>query len=182
MVFNESERVAVFIDGQALYSIQKNLKLEIDFKKFLGLFRDQARLVRAFYYATIADGDAHVGIEKLIDWLDYNGFSIRRVPRSNAGENPLVRRRSLTPVSIEIAVEAMSMTGHMDHCVILSFDPDLAAVLLAMSLDGKRVTILGSLSPEVPITTPDELRRLADQFVDLKTLLPSVSRSSPHAD
>jgi hypothetical protein len=44
------ERVAVFIDGANLYAASRALGFDVDYKNLLAYFRQQAYLVRAYYY------------------------------------------------------------------------------------------------------------------------------------
>jgi len=59
---------------------RKGLGFDIDFKRFLAEFETRGTLVRAYYYTTIAE-DAELQTSRpLIDWLDYNGFTVRAKP------------------------------------------------------------------------------------------------------
>ena len=70
-----SERLALFIDGLSLHHTAKALNFSIDFKRFLAEFRTRGVLVRAYYYTIIAE-EFHT-TRPLIDWLDYNGFTVK---------------------------------------------------------------------------------------------------------
>ena len=80
MHFYPTERIALFIDGANLYATAKSLGFDIDYKRLLGLFRQKGQLVRALYYTALAEEQEYSSIRPLIDWLDYNGFSMVTKP------------------------------------------------------------------------------------------------------
>ena len=103
MHFYSSERIALFIDGANLYATAKTLGFDIDYKRLLTFFRSKGQLVRALYYTALAEEQEYSSIRPLIDWLDYNGFTMVTKPtkeftdstgRRNAGSLPAVATRS----------------------------------------------------------------------------------------
>ena len=114
------ERTALFVDGANLHYAARSLGLNIDYRRLLERFAAEGRLVRAYYYTALFDEAEYSPIRPLIDWLDYNGYSLvtkrareftdahgnRRVKStvecarltgtSAAGESPAGRRRQAT--------------------------------------------------------------------------------------
>ena len=82
MVLNihDDEKVALFIDGANLYAAARGLGFDIDYKRLLELFRRQGRLVRALYYTALIEAQEYSPIRPLVDWLDYNGFTMVTKP------------------------------------------------------------------------------------------------------
>ena len=80
MHFYPEERIALFIDGANLHSTAKNLNFDIDYKRLYDFFASRARLLRAFYYTAMLDDQEYSPLRPLIDWLDYNGFSLITKP------------------------------------------------------------------------------------------------------
>src|SRR3989337_2206730 len=80
MHFYQTERTALFIDGANLYATAKSLGFDIDYKRLLGLFREKGQLVRALYYTALAEDQEYSSIRPLIDWLDYNGYTMVTKP------------------------------------------------------------------------------------------------------
>src|SRR5207245_10211602 len=78
--FFESERVALFIDGANLYSAARALGFDIDYRRLLKVFRDKGRMVRAYYYTALVEDQEYSPIRPLIDWLDYNGYTMVTEP------------------------------------------------------------------------------------------------------
>src|ERR1700744_3312311 len=76
MTFYPTDRIALFIDGANLYSAAKALNFDIDYKKLLEEFRKRGVLVRAYYYTAIIEDQEYSPLRPLVDWLDYNGFTM----------------------------------------------------------------------------------------------------------
>src|SRR6266850_3767730 len=71
-----SNKIALFIDGANLYATAKTLGFDIDYKRLLKEFQSRGTLVRAFYYTAIIEDQEYSSIRPLIDWLDYNGYTV----------------------------------------------------------------------------------------------------------
>jgi len=72
---NSAEKLALFLDGQNLHFTARGLGFNIDFKRLLAEFKARGVLVRAYYYTIIAEDFQTT--RPFIDWLDYNGFTVR---------------------------------------------------------------------------------------------------------
>jgi len=66
----------LFIDGANLYATAKALGFDIDYKRLLTDFQNVGTLVRAFYYTAIIEGSGISSIRPLVDWLDYNSYTV----------------------------------------------------------------------------------------------------------
>ena len=60
----------------SLYSAAKALGFDIDYRKLLEEFRKRGVLVRAYYYTALVENEEYSPIRPLVDWLDYNGYSL----------------------------------------------------------------------------------------------------------
>lgn len=174
MKFYPNERVAVFIDGANLYATAKSLGFDIDYKKLLIKFSNISHLVRANYYTAIAESEEYSSIRPLVDWLDYNGFTIVTKPIKEFYDS-MGRRKVKGSMDIELAIDAMALADHIDHMVLFSGDGDFKRLAEAMQRKGKRVTVISTISTHPPMVS-DELRRQADQFVDLTELAGEICR------
>lgn len=174
MHFYENERVALFIDGANLYATSKSLGFDIDYKRLLAHFRQKGHLVRALYYTALAEDQEYSSIRPLIDWLDYNGFSMVTKPTKEFTDAS-GRRKIKGNMDIELAVDAMRLAENLDHIVLFSGDGDFRSLVAAVQQMGKRVTVVSTLQTQPPMVA-DELRRQADQFVDLADLESLVCR------
>ena len=72
----KTEKIALFIDGVNLYATAKSLGFDIDYKRLLREFQSRGYLLRAFYYTAVIEDQEYSSIRPLIDWLDYNGYSV----------------------------------------------------------------------------------------------------------
>ena len=71
-----TEKIALFIDGANLYATAKTLGFDIDYKRLLREFQSRGYLLRAFYYTAVIEDQEYSSIRPLIDWLDYNGYTV----------------------------------------------------------------------------------------------------------
>ncbi len=170
----ESERIALFIDGANLYATAKSLGFDIDYKRLLKEFQSRGRLVRAFYYTALVEDQEYSSIRPLIDWLDYNGYAVVTKPTKEFVDS-LGRRKVKGNMDIELAVNAMEMAPHIDHMVLFSGDGDFRSLVEAMQRKGVRVSVVSTITTHPPMVA-DELRRQADEFVDLIHLAAKVGR------
>ncbi len=174
MLFYPDEKIGLFIDGANLYATAKALGFDIDYKRMLGLFRKRARLVRAIYYTALMDDADYSPIRPLIDWLDYNGFMVRTKPAREFTDS-MGRRKIKGSMDVELAVEAMQLAETLDHIVLFSGDGDFRSLVEALQKRGRRVSVVSTLATRPPMVS-DELRRQADQFIDLADLRSELGR------
>lgn len=174
MHFYSSERIALFIDGANLYATAKSLGFDIDYKRLLAFFRGKGQLVRALYYTALAEEQEYSSIRPLIDWLDYNGFTMVTKPTKEFTDST-GRRKVKGNMDIELAVDAMRLSDALDHIVLFSGDGDFRSLVSALQQKGKRVSIVSTLQTQPPMVA-DELRRQADQFIDLADLETQICR------
>ncbi len=169
-----TDRLALFIDGANLYSATKALNADLDFKKMVDAFREKAVLVRAYYYTAVTEGEEFSPIRPLIDFLGYNGFSMvtKPVKRFTDAQG---HTRTKGNMDIEIAVDMLELAPRIDHAILFSGDGDFRRLVQAMQAGGVRVTVVSTLKSQPPMIA-DELRRQADDFVDLVDLLQDYGR------
>jgi uncharacterized LabA/DUF88 family protein len=174
MHFYQNERIGLFIDGANLYATAKSLGFDIDYKRLLVLFRQKGVLVRALYYTAIAEDQEYSSIRPLIDWLDYNGFTMVTKPTKEFTDAS-GRRKIKGNMDIELSVDAMRLAESLDHIVLFSGDGDFRSLVAALQQMGKRVSVVSTLQTQPPMVA-DELRRQADIFVDLADLEQLIGR------
>jgi len=174
MLIYPQERLALFIDGINLYWSARALGFDIDYKKLLGFFSGKGRVVRANYYTALNEDQEYSPIKPLIDWLDYNGYTVVTKPLKEIGD-PSGRRKARGSMDIEIAVDMMGLADRVDHAVLFSGDADFRRLVEAVQRKGVRVSVVSTIRAQPPLVA-DELRRQADQFVDLVDLGPQVAR------
>ncbi len=160
-----TDRIALFIDGANLYSAARALNVDLDFKKLVASFRDQAVLVRAYYYTAVIEGEEFSPIRPLVDWLGYNGFSVvtKPIKRFTDAQG---HTRTKGNMDVEIAVDMIEMAPHLDHMVLFSGDGDFRRLVQAVQARGVRVTVVSTMKSQPPMIA-DDLRRQADDYIDL---------------
>ena len=169
-----SNKIALFIDGANLYATSKTLGFDIDYKRLLKEFQSRGDLVRAFYYTAIIEDQEFSSIRPLIDWLDYNGFTVV-TKAAKEFVDPSGRRKVKGNMDIELAIDAMELAQHIDQMVLFSGDGDFRSLVEAVQRHGVRVTVVSTISSQPPMIA-DELRRQADVFIDLVELRSRIGR------
>src|SRR6201988_5510869 len=114
MIFYPEERIAIFIDGANLYSAARGLAFDIDYKRLLDLFSTKGRLIRAFYYTALVEDQEYSPIRPLVDWLDYNGYTMVTKPTKEITDAP-GRPQIQGNMDIERTGDARPLVGHPDH-------------------------------------------------------------------
>ncbi|HIJ37800.1 MAG TPA: NYN domain-containing protein [Rhodospirillaceae bacterium] len=181
MVFYSQERVGLFIDGSNLYAAARALNFDIDYKRLLELFAKKGRLIRAFYYTALVEDQEYSPIRPLVDWLDYNGYTMVTKPTKEFTD-ATGRRKIKGNMDIELAIDVMEMAQYLDHVVLFSGDGDFRRLVEAVQRKGVRVTVVSTVRSQPPMVA-DELRRQADTFVELLDLEEAIARSTPpHRD
>ena len=175
MNFYPQERIAIFIDGSNLYSAARALGFDIDYKSLLDLFSAQGRLVRAFYYTALVEDQEYSPIRPLVDWLDYNGYTLVTKPTKEFTD-AMGRRKIKGNMDIELAIDVMEMAKKVDHIVLFSGDGDFRRLIEAVQREAVRVSVVSTLRSSPPMVA-DELRRQADTFIELQDLAPQISRA-----
>jgi uncharacterized LabA/DUF88 family protein len=171
---SSSNKLALFIDGANLYATAKTLGFDIDYKRLLKEFQSRGTLVRAFYYTAIIEDQEFSSIRPLLDWLDYNGFTVVTKPTKEFIDAS-GRRKVKGNMDIELAVDAMELAEHVDEIVLFSGDGDFRSLVEAVQRRGVRVTAISTISSQPPMIA-DELRRQADVFTDLVELKSKIGR------
>ena len=173
-MFYRDERLALFIDGSNLYAAAKALGFDIDYKLLRSEFVRRGKLVRAFYYTALLEDQEYSPIRPLVDWLDYNGFSMVTKPAKEFIDS-MGRRKVKGNMDIELAVDAMEMADRIDHMVLFSGDGDFRPLVEGIQRKGVRVSVVSTIRSQPPMIA-DELRRQADNFIELEELKDVIGR------
>jgi len=176
MNFYPQERIALFIDGSNLYAAAKALGFDIDYKRLLTLFSAKGQLMRAYYYTALMEDQEYLPIRPLVDWLDYNGYTMVTKPTKEFTD-ATGRRKIKGNMDMELAIDMLEMAEHLDHIVLFSGDGDFRRLVEAVQRRGVRVTVVSTFRSSPPMVA-DELRRQADMFVELSELESVIARQS----
>jgi uncharacterized LabA/DUF88 family protein len=173
-MFYPQERVAIFIDGANLYAAARGLGFDIDYKRLLDLFASKGRLMRAFYYTALIEDQEYSPLRPLVDWLDYNGYTMVTKPTKEYTD-AMGRRKIKGNMDIELAIDMLDMAQYLDHAVLFSGDGDFRRLVEAVQRRGVRVSVVSTLRSQPPMAA-DDLRRQADTFIELQDLAPQIMR------
>jgi uncharacterized LabA/DUF88 family protein len=173
-MFDPREKIALFIDGANLYATSRSLGFDIDYRKLLDSFNKKGYLLRAYYYTALVEDQEYSSIRPLIDWLDYNGYRVVTKPAKEFTDST-GRRKIKGNMDIELAIDAFELSDVVDHYVIFSGDGDFRTLVEALQRRGRKVSIISTMSSQPPMIS-DDLRRQADQFIDLMSLKDEIGR------
>lgn len=179
-MFYRDERLALFIDGSNLYSAAKALGFDIDYKLLRQEFIRRGKMLRAFYYTALLENDEYSPIRPLVDWLNYNGFTMVTKPAKEFTDS-MGRRKVKGNMDVELAVDAMELAPHVDHIVLFSGDGDFRPLVESLQRQGVRVSVVSTIRSQPPMIA-DELRRQADNFIELEDLRDVVGRPQREND
>mmetsp|Transcript_28501 Transcript_28501/g.53462 ORF Transcript_28501/g.53462 Transcript_28501/m.53462 type:complete len:191 (+) Transcript_28501:5593-6165(+) len=173
-MFYKDERLALFIDGSNLYAAAKALGFDIDYKLLRQEFMRRGKLLRAFYYTALLENDEYSPIRPLVDWLNYNGFTMVTKPAKEYTDS-MGRRKVKGNMDIELAVDAMELAPRVDHIVLFSGDGDFRPLIESLQRQGVRVSVVSTIRSQPPMISND-LRRQADNFIELDDLKDVIGR------
>ncbi|MBY0566933.1 MAG: NYN domain-containing protein [Hyphomonadaceae bacterium] len=173
-MIHPDEKVIVLIDGANLHSTMKTLSFDMDYRKLHDVFSGLGRFVRANYYTAMVEEQDFSPIRPLVDWLDYNGYSVVTKPAKEYTDTN-GRRRYKGDMDIEIAVDLLQAADYADHAFLFSGDGDFVAAIEAAKRKGLRVTVVSTIKSNPPMAS-DEIRRAADNFLDLTELTSLIGR------
>ncbi len=174
MNFYPQEQIGLFIDGANLYAAARALGIDIDYKRLLEEFASKGRLVRSFYYTALVEDQEYSPIRPLVDWLDYNGYTMVTKPTKEFTDST-GRRKIKGNMDIELAIDVMEMAPYLDHVVLFSGDGDFRRLVEAVQRKGVRVSVVSTVRSSPPMVA-DELRRQADSFLELQDLASRIAR------
>jgi uncharacterized LabA/DUF88 family protein len=122
------EKTALFIDGASLHFTAKQLGFDIDFKRLLAEFHSRGSLLRAYYYTSIIEDAEFTAMRPLIDWLDYNGFTVVAKPTKtieHADGGRSLRRH----IGVDLVVDVLDIVEHVNRIVLFSGDRDFCRLV-----------------------------------------------------
>lgn len=178
-MFDQREKIALFIDGANLYATARSLDFDIDYRRMLEYFGSKSYLLRAYYYTALVEDQEYSSIRPLIDWLDYNGYSVV-TKTAKEFTDASGRKKVKGNMDIELCIDAMELSDTVDHLVLFSGDGDFRYLVETLQKKGRKVSVVSTVSTKPPMIS-DDLRRQADNFIDLTTLRKEFGRDLKEA-
>ena len=173
-MFYKDDRLAIFIDGSNLYAASRALGFDIHYKLLRQEFMRRGKLLRAFYYTALLESEEYSPIRPLVDWLQYNGFTMVTKPAREYVDSQ-GRRKVKGNMDIELTIDAMEIAPHVDHIVLFSGDGDFRRLVESLQRKGVRVSVVSTIRATPPMIA-DDLRRQADNFIELDELREVIGR------
>lgn len=175
MTWYKDEKLAIFIDGANLYGAARALEFDIDYKRMLQWAAKQGKLIRAYYYTALVEENEFSPIRPLVDWLDYNGYTmVTKLAREFTDASG--RRKIKGNIDVELTTDVMEISNSVDHVMLFTGDGDFKYLVQAIQRKGVRVSVISTVETHPPMIS-DELRRVADHFIDLSDLRNEIKRA-----
>lgn len=170
------DRAAILIDGANLYKTARTLGFDIDYKSLLAKTNQTVRLLRASYYTAMQEDKEqdYSPLRPLVDWLDYNGYTMVTKPMKEFTDAS-GQRRYKGSTDVELVVDMMNLADRVDHIVLFTGNGEFRRAVEGVQAKGVRVTIVSTIKTQPPMAA-DDLRRQADVFIDLADLQDVVGR------
>ena len=173
----QDEKSVLIIDGANLYSTCQVIGKNIDFNKMLDYFEANTKLVRALYYTALLPREEQHPVRKLVDFLDYNGYSIvsKEAKTMNRKDGEQVIKGN---TDVEIAVDILKYSTLCDHIYLFSGDGDFTYAVDAAKNNGCKITVVSvaKMDDHPETMASDELRRVCDEFVCLDKIIGNFER------
>jgi len=169
------ERTVLFIDGSNFYAAARTLGMDIDYARMRAHFAHNAHLIRACYYTALPEDQEYSPLRPLIDWLDYNGYSVVSKLTREFTDPETGKRRVKGNMDMEIALDMLRLAPKIDHAILFSGDGDFCRLLEDVQGMGVRVTVVSTTKTSPPMAA-DSLRRMADEFIEMEDLREFITR------
>lgn len=78
-------------------------------------------------------------------------------------------------MDVELAVDLLQAASFVDHAFLFSGDGDFVAAIEAAQRKGMRVSVVSTIKSNPPMAS-DDIRRIADNFIDLTDLAGLLGR------
>ena len=130
-MFHPDDRVALFIDGANLYSAARASASISTTSACCRIPASEGASIRACYYTALLEDQEYSPIRPLVDWLDYNGYTMVTKPAKEFTDAN-GRRKFKGNMDVELAVDLMEMADFTDHVVLFSGDGDFRRLVEAV--------------------------------------------------
>lgn len=190
---DEREKVAVFIDGTALYRACRSCGYSPDFKSlFEAMYcRDKSGPVNYIiginYYSLLykPTGNGSAGNAKALEWLGFNGVNVvskEKVEGYTNGE-----RSMFGSFAVEMTIDALTVSKVADHFIFCVSEPVYVPLFQRLRQEGKRVTLLTTLNkndahrfeegPHVTFEMRQSVSKLIDLSADMSGLIQMIGKA-----
>ena len=106
------EKTVLFIDGSNFYAAARGLNMDVDYARMRAYFAQDTNLLRACYYTALPEDQEYSPLRPLIDWLDYNGYSVISKLTREFTDPDTGKRRVKGNMDMEIALDMLPCTAY----------------------------------------------------------------------
>lgn len=168
------EKVALFVDGAAMFYAQRDNGWHLDYKNVFNYFTDNRELAGAWYFTATpppVDADRLERYRKFKFALTQMGYSVkdkevRVIEDKNTGH---VRLKG--NLDIELVFRMLTTVNSFDTAVLLGGDADYIPVIEHLINIGKKVILVGRRQ-----STATDLINVASQFIDLNAIQKRINK------
>lgn len=169
------KRCVVLLDGSNFHATTKKLQSNVDYTALLSHFKtwQGGELYRAYYFTALPErGGTDGNIHKMMDFIEYNGWTLVQKPmKTMTDDYGVVKKKG--NMDCEIILTAVEAIPFVTDLVLFSGDGDFKELLVYAQRRGVKCHVYSSLKANM---VGDELRRQADEFVELDNFLDCVER------
>lgn len=176
-----TDRLALFIDGAAFHHTARALNTNIDYVRLRNFFAQQGTLIKAHYFTRLVEEpNGTIKLAPLTDFLGFNGYQVHtRFAQERPDAGPDGQPFFTGSMNIDITIAMIEACDYADHLYLFSGKTEYIPLLEYLNRRGKRITIVSS---RIAKNISDELRRLADNFIELDTIKTKIERTSASGD
>lgn len=158
----------LLIDGSNLHEAAKSIRLSVDYKKFLTMFKG-GHGHRAYYFTCLPDRSEQSPLIKLVDWLGFNGFlPVSKEYKEFDQADGTTRIKG--NMDVEIALYALRAARMSDEVYLFSGDGDFTMLVQEMQRESSCKVICVSSHNLMS----NELRRQCDSYIYLETVADQI--------
>lgn len=169
------KRTVVFIDGANLYSTAVTLGISIDFSRLSSFLKETFDVRGLRYYSAVMDSAEFMPMRPLIDWVQYNGYTLISKPANEYIDRVTKMRRIKGNMDVEIACDMMMVAPSIEHVILISGDSDFAYAAAELQKRSVLVTAISTMHSATP-SIGDALRRQVDSFIDIDIIRDRIAR------
>ena len=169
------EKIALFIDGENMFHVQKENKWFIDYEKVKRYYMANRQSGGAYFFAATASytkPEIVEGQRRFHDMLINIGYrvitkEVKIIKNKNTGEIVKIKGN----LDVEIVFCMLTRKDDYDTLVLLGGDSDLERAIGYLIDNGKKIIIASNKG-----STSRELRNICNEFVDLKEIRNEIER------
>lgn len=175
MSFRPRKKISLFVDGANTFAAVRHLGFDMDWGKLLNKFKHRGELYRAHYYTAIISREDYSRIVPMLDWLQHHEWTVVS-KQGKEFEQPDGTFRRKGNIDLELGLDAYEFASFYEEMILFSGDGDFICLVERLKRMGKRVVVVSTIRTQPWMVAP-ELRKRADEFIDLFDICEEVKRS-----